>query len=134
MYGWIRPQVLVPVHGELRHMAEQARLGQEAGIPNAIFQNNGSLVRLAPGTPAIIGHESTGRLILDGDVILPADGATMNERRNIAANGHISVALALGRNGQINGNPAIRIHGIPVEEERNAILDDAREAAPNAAR
>src|SRR3546814_4500071 len=59
MYGWIRPQVLVPVHGELRHMAEQARLGQEAGIPNAIFQNNGSLVRLAPGTPAIIGHAST---------------------------------------------------------------------------
>src|SRR3546814_5881307 len=124
MYGWIRPQVLVPVHGELRHMAEQARLGQEAGIPNAIFQNNGSLVRLAPGTPAIIGHESTGRLILDGDVILPADGATMNESRKIAANGHISVAVALGRNGQINVKPAIRMQGVPVEEESNAFLDE----------
>src|SRR3546814_526402 len=132
MYGWIRPQVLVPVHGELRHMAEQARLGQEAGIPNAIFQNNGSLVRLAPGTPAIIGHESTGRLILDGDVILPADGATMNERRKIAANGHISVAVALGRNGQINGKPAIRMQGVPVEEERNAFLDEASDAAQEA--
>src|SRR3546814_19749679 len=90
MYGWIRPPVLVPVHGELRHMAEQARLGQEAGIPNAIFQNNGSLVRLAPGTPAIIGHESPGRLIMDGDVILPADGAPMNERGKHDAHGTLN--------------------------------------------
>src|SRR3546814_2223516 len=104
----------------------------EAGIPNAIFQNNGSLVRLAPGTPAIIGHESTGRLILDGDVILPADGATMNERRKIAANGHISVAVALGRNGQINGKPAIRMQGVPVEEERDAFLEEASDAAQEA--
>src|SRR3546814_11641682 len=104
-------------------MAEQARLGQEACIPNAIFQNNGSLVRLAPGTPAIIGHESTGRLILDGDVILPADGATMNERRMIAANGHISVAVTLGRNGQINGTPAIRMQGVRGEARRNAFHD-----------
>src|SRR3546814_20792598 len=87
MYGWIRPQVLVPVHGELRHMAEQARLGQEAGIPNAIFQNNGSFVRLAPGTPAITVNESTGRLILDVSVIFPPDGATMNQSRNIRVQG-----------------------------------------------
>src|SRR3546814_7727680 len=95
---------------------------------SAIFQNNGSLVRLAPGTPAIIGDESTGRLILAGDVILPADGATMNERRKIADNGHISVAVALGRNGQINGKPAMRMQGVPVEEEHNAFLDEDRES------
>src|SRR3546814_20104024 len=117
MYGWIRPQVLVPVHGELRHMAEQARLGQEAGIPNAIFQNNGSLVRLAPGTPAIIGHESTGRLIRDGDVILPDDGATMTERRKIAANGSISVAVSIGRNVIINSKHDIRMTGVHGDEE-----------------
>ncbi len=28
LYGWIRPEILVPVHGEIRHMREQARLGQ----------------------------------------------------------------------------------------------------------
>lgn len=128
MYGWIRPKMLVPVHGELRHMAEQARLGLESGIPDAVFQNNGDLVRLAPGKPEIIGHESTGRLILDGDVILPADGATMNERRKIAANGQISVAVALGRQGNPIGQPEIRLQGVPVEEDREAFLAEAVDA------
>src|SRR3546814_19562227 len=72
--------------------------------------------------------------MLDGDVILPSDGATMNERRKIAANCHISVAVALGRNGQINGKPAIRMQGVPVEEERDALLEEASAAAQEAVR
>ena len=47
LYSWIRPQILVPVHGEVRHMGEQARLGKQAGIPKQVFQKNGDLVRLA---------------------------------------------------------------------------------------
>lgn len=134
MYGWIRPKVLVPVHGELRHMAEQARLGLEAGIPDAVFQNNGNLVRLAPGKPAIIGQESTGRLILDGDVILPADGGTMNERRKISIHGQISVAVALDADGDLIAQPAIRMQGVPVEEERDAFLIEAADAAGDVVR
>lgn len=134
MYGWIRPKILVPVHGELRHMAEQARLGREAGIPHAVFQNNGSLVRLAPGKPAIIGHEPTGRLILDGDVILPADGGTMNERRKISAHGQISVAVALDADGDLIAQPAIRMQGVPVEEERDAFLVEAADVAGDVVR
>jgi ribonuclease J len=134
MYGWIRPKVLVPVHGELRHMAEQARLGLDAGIPDAVFQTNGNLVRLAPGKPAIIGQELTGRLILDGDVILPADGGTMNERRKISAQGHISVAVALDADGDLIAQPAIRMQGVPVEEERDAFLIEAADAAGDVVR
>lgn len=129
MYGWIRPKILLPVHGELRHMAEQARLGLEAGIPEAVFQNNGNLVRLAPGKAEIIGYELTGRLVLDGDVILPADGATMNERRKVAFHGQISVAVALDATGSLRGQPAIRTQGVPVEEEKDAFLIEAAEAA-----
>lgn len=132
MYGWIRPQILVPVHGELRHMAEQARLGREAGIPEAVFQNNGTVVRLAPGRPEVIGHEQTGRLVLDGDVILPADGATMNERRKVAIHGQISVAIAIDADGDMIGQPAIRTQGVPVEEDKEAFLVEAGEAAQDA--
>jgi ribonuclease J len=134
MYGWIRPKILVPVHGELRHMAEQARLGLEAGIPDAVFQTNGNLVRLAPGKPAIIGQELTGRLILDGDVILPADGGTMNERRKISIHGQISVAVALDADGDLIAQPAVRMQGVPVEEERDAFLIEAADAAGDVVR
>jgi ribonuclease J len=53
---------------------EQARLGLDNGIPSALVQENGDLIRLAPGDPKKIGEERVGRLVLDGDVILPADG------------------------------------------------------------
>lgn len=129
MYEWIRPEILVPVHGEMRHMAEQARFGLDRGIPQAVVQGNGDVVRLAPGGPKIVGHETTGRLVLDGDIILPADGATMNERRRISVNGQISVAVARGRNGRLMGRPEIRMQGVPLEEDRDAFFSEAQEEA-----
>jgi ribonuclease J len=129
MYGWIRPEILLPVHGEMRHMAEQARLGITSGIRHAVVQGNGDVLRLAPGAPKIIGRETAGRLVLDGDVILPADGTTMNERRKIALHGQISVAVALDRKGRLLGEPAVRVQGVPVEEDREAFLNEASDEA-----
>lgn len=129
MYRWVRPQILLPVHGERRHMAEQARLGLESGIPHAIVQSNGDMLRLAPNGPEIIGNEATGRLVLDGDVILPADGSTMNERRKVALHGQISVAVALDGKGRVIGQPALRTQGVPVEEDKAAFLEEAAEEA-----
>ncbi|MCI4589223.1 ribonuclease J [Sphingobium sp. BYY-5] len=129
MYRWIRPEILLPVHGERRHMAEQARLGLTSGIRHAPVQSNGDLLRLAPGAPEIIGREDTGRLVLDGDVILPADGSTMNERRKLGLHGQISVAVALDRKGKLIGEPALRTQGVPVEEDKMAFLAEAAEEA-----
>src|SRR3546814_7705617 len=63
-------------------MHEQARFALEKGVPDALVQENGDLVRLAPGVPKIVERVRSGRLILDGDVILPAEGETINERRS----------------------------------------------------
>ncbi len=133
MYRWIRPEMIVPVHGERRHLAEHARFAQGHGIARSLVQSDGELVRLAPHGPAALGSERVGRLILDGDVILPADGATMNERRRIAAHGTIAVTVALDRGGRLRGEPAVMLQGIPVEEDREPFLEEAREAAARAA-
>ncbi|MEP2989107.1 MAG: ribonuclease J [Parasphingorhabdus sp.] len=124
MYSWIRPDILVPVHGEIRHMKEQARFGLEQGIPNAVFQENGDVVRLAPGAPKILGQERTGRLVLDGDVIIPSDGQTLNQRRKSAYNGLISVAVALDEKGKIFGQPTLKLNGVPLEEDEEDFLDE----------
>ncbi|HWU02942.1 MAG TPA: ribonuclease J, partial [Novosphingobium sp.] len=65
LYGWLRPQILLPVHGEVRHMHEQARLGKSCGIPVQITQKNGDVVRLAPGRPGKFAQVRSGRLVLD---------------------------------------------------------------------
>ena len=132
MYRWIRPEIVVPVHGEARHLRGQARLALDSGVPKAIVQKNGDLVRLAPNGPKKIGEERVGRLVLDGDVILPADGATLGERRKIAVNGIIAVSLAIGANRQLLGEPIVRPFGVPVEADREDFLADAVNAAARA--
>ena len=132
MYEWIRPDIIVPVHGEMRHMMEQARFARSLGVPHGIVQKNGDLIRLAPDGPEKLGEERAGRLVLDGDVILPADGSTMNERRRLAFAGLVSVAVALSVSGELAGDVQIEVHGIPVEEDREAFIEDARSAASEA--
>ncbi len=131
LYGWLRPKLVVPVHGEIRHMHEQARFALERGVPDTLVQENGDLVRLAPGPARIVERVRSGRLILDGDVILPADGETINERRKLALYGQISVAVVLS-DGKFEGS-AIQYRGVPVEDDRESFLEELNEAAEQAA-
>jgi ribonuclease J len=121
LYGWIRPEILVPVHGEIRHMKEQVRVGKAAGIGKCLFQENGDLVRLAPGKPGKIAEVRAGRLILDGDLITPADGEAMVMRRRLAANGLVIVVL------DAKGRAHVEAIGLPLDEDMAEFLGEARE-------
>jgi ribonuclease J len=126
LYGWLRPDVLVPVHGEMRHMREQARLGRAEGIPAAVLQQNGDLVRLAPGKPGRIAQVRSGRLVLDGDIISPADGEAMVTRRRLAAHAVVVVALAVSANGRVASGVEIAAIGLPLDEDMNAFVAESQ--------
>ena len=132
MYDWIRPEIIVPVHGEPRHMAEHARFALSHGVPKAALQKNGDVVRLAPDGPTKLTEVRVGRLVLDGDVILPADGSTITERRRLGFSGLISVAVPVGSNGELAGKPIIRPFGVPIEEDREDFIIDATDSAERA--
>ncbi|GAA4038793.1 ribonuclease J [Parerythrobacter jejuensis] len=120
LYEWLRPDVLVPVHGEIRHMQEQARFGSSEGIEHTIFQSNGDIVRLAPGKPGRIAQVETGRLILDGDIIVPANGDSIVMRRRLAHNGLVIVVL------DAKGNPRVEGIGLPLDEDYSDFVDEAQ--------
>lgn len=120
LYSWLQPEILVPVHGEIRHMQEQARFGQENGIPHNIFQANGDIVRLAPGTPGRVAQVQTGRLVLDGDIIVPADGESIVMRRRLAHNGMVMVVL------DAKGRPQVEGLGLPLDEDYAAFVEEAQ--------
>ena len=132
MYDWIRPEIIVPVHGEPRHMGEHARFALSHGVPKAALQRNGDVVRLAPDGPEKVSEVRVGRLVLDGDVILPADGATITERRRLGFSGLITVALPVGSDGELAGTPVIRPFGVPIEEDREDFIADATDSAVRA--
>ena len=119
LYEWIRPEVLVPVHGEMRHMLEQARVGDASGIDHAIVQKNGDIVRLAPGAPGKIAEVRAGRLVLDGDIILPADGEAITMRRRMAGEGVLFVAL------DRKLRPQIDAVGLPLDEDYSDFVAEA---------
>ena len=119
LYDWLRPDILVPVHGEMRHMAEQARVGKACGIPAQVVQKNGDLVRLAPGKPGKLAEVRAGRLVLDGDIIAPANGEAITMRRRIAGEGVIVVVLVRG------SRPLIEAIGLPLDEDMPEFLEEA---------
>jgi len=128
LYGWLRPEILVPVHGEIRHMQEQARLGAASGIPENIFQKNGDIVRLAPGAPGKLAEVRNGRLVLDGDIIVPANGEAITTRRRLARDGLLIVVLD-GRGGaQVQGV------GLPLEEDYDEFVAEAERDVAEALR
>jgi ribonuclease J len=120
LYGWLRPDILVPVHGEMRHMYEQARLGKARGIPYAVVQKNGDIVRLAPGKPGKIAEVRSGRLVLDGEMIVPADGEAIAMRRRLAHNGVMFVVL------DRELRPHIDALGLPLEEDFGEFIAEAK--------
>ncbi len=120
LYGWLRPEILIPVHGEMRHMAEQARLGAAYGIPKTVFQGNGDLVRIAPGKPGKFGEVRHGRLVLDGDIISAANGDAITMRRRLAINGMVTVAI--GAKGAVE----VAGLGLPLDEDYDRFVAEAR--------
>ena len=101
-------------------MREQARLGRACGIGQAVVQKNGDLVRLAPGKPGKVGEVRAGRLVLDGDIIAPADGEAMVMRRRLANNGVVMVSLDQRGRAQVAGL------GLPLDEDYDAFVDEAQ--------
>ena len=119
LYDWLQPEILVPVHGEMRHMMEQARIVKACGIPAQVVQKNGDIIRLAPGKPGKLAEVRAGRLVLDGDIITPANGEAMTMRRRIAQDGVLVVVLARG------AQPMIEAIGLPLDEDLPEFLEEA---------
>ncbi|OZA92592.1 MAG: MBL fold hydrolase [Erythrobacter sp. 34-65-8] len=135
LYGWLRPEILVPVHGEMRHMQEQARVGRAHGIPHNVVQKNGDIVRLAPGKPERIARVESGRLVLDGDMIVPANGEAIVMRRRLAHNGVVMVSLDGGGQAQVSalGLPLVEDYGDFVTEAEADVATAVRNLKGKAA-
>ena len=129
MIGWVRPQILIPAHGEALHLAEHAALARRVGVPQVLVCRNGDLVRLAPGGAEIIDEIPSGRLYKDGTLLIGADARTVASRRRLSFAGLVTVALALSDKGALVADPEVELFGIPeTDAAGHAMADVAREA------
>ena len=62
MYKWVKPQCVIPVHGEHRHMAEHVSFAKEMQVPKTLLIENGDIIRILPGNkPEIIDKAPSGK-------------------------------------------------------------------------
>jgi len=116
LISWVRPQLLIPVHGEALHLSEHAALARQCGVAVGTCRN-GDVVKLGPGDPGIVDEIPTGRLYKDGKILISAEGRTIADRRRLSFAGFVSVALALTDKGQLAADPEVELFGIPEQTE-----------------
>ena len=113
MYNWVKPNSIIPVHGEHRHMNEHMKFAKEMQIPHALRVENGDVVRIFPGdNPSIIDKAPSGRMYLDGIVSVGENSQSIKERRKLSQNGYLEITLILSNSGKLN-KPIISYRGIP---------------------
>jgi ribonuclease J len=135
LYGWLRPALLVPMHGEAWHLDTHVEFAKAAGIPETALLFNGQMIRLAPGPAEMISEVPTGRLHVDGRMIVPAIDGPSRKRRKLSFVGVILASIVIDDKGDIVTEPAIVTDGGPPEDGDGrpfeAFLADALDTAFN---
>lgn len=126
MYEVVRPKVLIPVHGELRHMREQARFGLECGVPHAVVPENGLVVQLHANPVKIADTITTvGRLGLDGNRLVPMISPLVRDRSRLSMSGVVIASLCLDRAEQLAKIPQVTMVGVCLEgQEKERVEQD----------
>ncbi|MCR9254894.1 MAG: ribonuclease J [Alphaproteobacteria bacterium] len=125
MYGFIKPRIAIPVHGEYRHQAEHARLAKRCGVEETLVIANGDLVRLAPGVAEVVDEVFAGRLAVAGNKLVPLGGTMLRDRQRLLHNGCIAVTLVMDADGALLSDPSVASFGLlDIDVEDDAALED----------
>lgn len=132
MYAWIRPRLAVPVHGEPRHLIEHARFARECQVREAVVVTNGDILRLAPGPAEIVGQAQAGRLALDGNALVSAEGEVMRSRARMVWHGAAVATVVVDAKGDLVTEPQLALPGLVGDEGTTGLLASATEAIEEA--
>ncbi len=142
LYAWTRPQIIIPVHGEARHLREHAKLAAAENIPEVVELRNGKMARLSPSPAAIISDVKVGRLYRDGNLVLHPDVSGVADRRRLSFAGAVTISLAMATNGDLLDDPQIAMIGVPLADGEGQsfqglvedAIDNALDSLPRARR
>ncbi|SHJ30457.1 ribonuclease J [Palleronia salina] len=112
MHELVRPQMVVPMHGEHRHLREHVKLAKDNGRAG-VLAPNGTCVSLSGNKPEVVEYVETGRVYLDGAVQVGALDGIVRDRIRMALNGHVVVTLIIDEDDTPLGDPWVELVGLP---------------------
>ncbi len=122
----VKPQILIPMHGEHRHLREHVKLGNQSGI-TGIVAVNGMMIDLSGNAPTVAEYIDTGRTYLDGSVQIGALDGIVRNRIRMALNGQMVVTLIIDENDEPLGEPWVETNGLPETGNSGAPLAEVVE-------
>ncbi len=111
LYKLVRPKYVIPTHGEWRHLSSQAAFAQENGIKTLLVED-GDVVLFGARGPEVVDSVPTGRLVVDGEKILPLKGGVLAARKRMLFNGVVVGSFAIDARGRLHGVPRISAPGL----------------------
>jgi ribonuclease J len=124
VHDLMRPRILIPMHGEHRHLREHARIAAERGIASEVAVN-GTMLDLTGDAPVVVEYIETGRTYLDGTALIGAMDGVVRDRIRLALNGHVIVTVILDEADEPLGDPWVEVMGLPAKgRSGSAILDE----------
>ena len=127
LHDVVKPQIVIPMHGEHRHLREHVKLAEGRGI-QAVLAVNGMMIDLSGNAPKVTEYIETGRTYLDGSVQIGAMDGVVRDRIRMALNGHVTVTLIVDEEDEPLGEPWVDTMGLPETGVSNAPLVDVIEA------
>lgn len=112
LHRLVLPDVVIPVHGEHRHLREHAKVAMANGMAAEICPN-GMMLDLTAEQPEVAEYIETGRVYLDGSVLIGALDGVVRDRIRMALNGHVIVTLILDEDDAPLGDPWAELMGLP---------------------
>lgn len=114
VHDLLKPQMVIPMHGEHLHLRAHARLAESRGIASAVI-TNGMLTDIGGRAPQVVEHVDTGRLYLDGTRLIGAMDGVVRNRIRMALNGHAMVSVMADEDDHLLPDAWVELMGLPEE-------------------
>ncbi|WP_158968412.1 ribonuclease J [Chachezhania sediminis] len=123
LHSIVKPKMIIPMHGEHRHLREHVKLAEEAGFASAIAVN-GTMLDLTGDTPQVLELLEAGRTYVDGSVKIGAFDGIVRDRIRMALNGHVTVNIIIDEENRLLGDPWCEPMGLPPKgQSRKPVAD-----------
>ena len=129
MMTLLRPKWFVPVHGEYRHLVLNAAMAVETGVEqdHVLVGENGTVFECGADGMRIAGRIPAGRILVDGLGVGDVGNVVMRDRRQLAQDGILVVAVAVRREtGEVVGTADISSRGFVYVREAEALMAETR--------
>ena len=118
----VQPQIVIPMHGEHRHLHTHVQLARRLGR-TGVLAPNGTLVDLTDGG-AVRTHQQvhTGRIYLDGIAHVDQSDGVIRDRVKMAIGGYVGVVVHVDETRGKVDDVWVNLHGLPQTVARGAAL------------